>query len=350
MNGADLTAAPPDDDVHRIAAAALDAVAAAGDERSLDAVRARYLGRGDGLLTVQRRRIGSLVDAEGRRQLGQTVNTLVERVEAALEERRRVVAAEAEAASLSAEALDLTWPPPPLDRGHLHPISLVLRDVRRIFGHLGYVTVEGPEVEYDRYNFTLVNMPPGHPSRDTQDTFFIDEARLLRTHTSPVQVRSMIERGAPQRIIVPGKAYRRDYDATHFPVFFQVEGMCIDEDITLGDLKGTLEYFARSIFGSARGTRLRPHHFEFTEPSVELDVVCGQCGGSGCRLCKHSGWLELLGAGMIHPAVLRNGGIDPARHSGFAFGLGVERVAILAYGIDDGRLLYENDLRFLAGR
>jgi phenylalanyl-tRNA synthetase alpha chain len=220
--------------------------------------------------------------------------------------------------------------------------------VRRIFAQLGYIAVAGPEVEYDRYNFTLVNMPPGHHSRDTQDTFFIDDDRLLRTHTSPVQVRSMLIRGAPQRVIVPGKAFRRDYDATHFPMFFQVEGMCIDEGIALSDLKGTLEFFARSTFGVDRAIRLRPHHFEFTEPSVELDVSCAVCGGEGCRLCKGSGWLEVLGAGMIHPSVLRNGGVDPARYSGFAFGMGVERIAMLSYGIEDGRLLYENDIRFVS--
>jgi len=226
-------------------------------------------------------------------------------------------------------------------------VSRVFRDVRRIFAQLGYTAVSGPEVEYDRYNFTLVNMPPGHPSRDTQDTFFVDHDRLLRTHTSPVQVRSMIIRGAPQRVIVPGKAYRRDYDATHFPMFFQVEGMCIDSGIALSDLKGTLEFFARSVFGVDRAIRLRPHHFEFTEPSIELDVSCAVCGGEGCKLCKGSGWLEILGGGMIHPNVLRNGNVDPTRFSGFAFGMGVERIAMLAYGIEDGRLLYDNDVRFV---
>ena len=334
-------------DLHSVAGAALDAVAAAADTRTLEAVRSRYLGRGDGELTSLRRRIGSIADPEAKRAFGQSVNELVGRVEAAIEERRAALDAAARDAAASAEAMDLTWPPPPLRRGHLHPVTIVIRDVRRIFGHLGYISVGGPEVEYDRYNFTLVNMPPGHPSRDTQDTFFIDEARLLRTHTSPVQIRSMLQRGAPQRVIVPGKAYRRDYDATHFPMFFQVEGMCIDEGISLADLKGTLEFYARAVFGPDRPLRLRPHHFEFTEPSVELDVTCGVCGGEGCRLCKHTGWLELLGGGMIHPNVLRNGGIDADRYSGFAFGMGVERLAILAYGIEDGRLLYENDVRFL---
>jgi phenylalanyl-tRNA synthetase alpha chain len=332
-------------DVHALGARAHDEITAAADARTLDGIRARYLGRGDGLLTVVRKGIGAIADADARRAMGQTVNAVVERVTEAIEERRAVLS---DAGGSASDAIDLTWPPPPLRRGHLHPVSRVFRDVRRIFAQLGYIAVAGPEVEYDRYNFTLVNMPPGHHSRDTQDTFFIDDDRLLRTHTSPVQVRSMLIRGAPQRVIVPGKAFRRDYDATHFPMFFQVEGMCIDEGIALSDLKGTLEFFARSTFGVDRATRLRPHHFEFTEPSVELDVSCAVCGGEGCRLCKGSGWLEVLGAGMIHPSVLRNGGVDPARYSGFAFGMGVERIAMLSYGIEDGRLLYENDIRFVS--
>jgi phenylalanyl-tRNA synthetase alpha chain len=332
-------------DVHAVAVAALDEVAAATDSAALDAVRARYLGRGDGLLTVFRKRIGATPDGEARRAMGQVVNALVERVIEAVDERRAALAAVAD--DESGDAIDLTWPPPELRRGHLHPVSRVFRDVRRIFGQLGYIAVDGPEVEYDRYNFTLLNMPPGHHSRDTQDTFFIDDSRLLRTHTSPVQIRSMLARGAPQRVIVPSKAYRRDYDATHFPMFFQVEGMCIDEGIALSDLKGTLEFFARSMFGVDRAIRLRPHHFEFTEPSVELDVSCMGCGGAGCRVCRGSGWLELLGGGMIHPNVLRNGEVDPERYTGFAFGMGGERIAMLAYGIEDGRLLYENDVRFV---
>jgi phenylalanyl-tRNA synthetase alpha chain len=332
-------------DVHSVGARAQDEIAAATDLRTLEDVRSRYLGRGDGLLTVIRRGIGAIADAEAKRAVGQAVNAVIGRVTEALEERR---AALGQAGGGDAEAVDLTWPPPPLRRGHLHPVSRVFRDVRRIFAQLGYVAVGGPEVEYDRYNFTLVNMPPGHHSRDTQDTFFIDDDRLLRTHTSPVQVRSMVIRGAPQRIIVPGKAYRRDYDATHFPMFFQVEGMCIDQGIALSDLKGTLEFFARSTFGVDRAIRLRPHHFEFTEPSIELDVSCAVCGGDGCRLCKGSGWLEVLGGGMVHPNVLRNGGVDPHRYSGFAFGIGVERIAMLSYGIEDGRLLYDNDVRFVS--
>jgi phenylalanyl-tRNA synthetase alpha chain len=338
-----------DRDIHSVAAAALDEIAAASDLAVLGDVRARYLGRGGGLLTLLRKQVGQIADPDGRRQQGKTVNELCSRVSDALDERHQALEADAETLRLAGQALDLTRPAPPLRRGHIHPVTRAMREIRRIFGHLGYLTVEGPEIEYDRYNFTLVNMPPGHPSRDTQDTFFVDSHRVLRTHTSPVQIRSMLALGAPLAVIAPGKAFRRDYDATHFPMFHQVEGLYVDEDVSLSDLKGTLELFARSMFGPDRAIRLRPHHFEFTEPSLEVDVSCMVCGGEGCRTCKRTGWVEMLGAGMVHPTVLRNGGVDPARYSGFAFGLGIERIAQLAYGVDDGRLFYENDLRFIAG-
>ncbi|HEY6380092.1 MAG TPA: phenylalanine--tRNA ligase subunit alpha [Candidatus Dormibacteraeota bacterium] len=323
---------------------------AAPDLAALEAARALHLGRGDGLLTGRLRGIGAIADADRRRVVGQAITAAVagatavhrrcrERLEAAEQERRR-----------EAESLDLTRPAPVLRRGRLHPVTLATREIRRIFAQLGYMAVEGPELEYDRYNFELVNMPPGHPARDTQDTFFIDDDRLLRTHTSPVQIRAMVRYGAPLRVIVPGRTYRRDYDPTHFPMFHQVEGLCIDEDINLGDLKGTLLYFARSMFGRDRAIRVRPHHFPFTEPSIEVDISCMNCGGSGCRTCKHTGWLEILGSGMVHPQVLANGGIDPERYTGFAFGLGIERVAQLAYDVPDGRLFYENDVRFLRPR
>lgn len=342
-----MTIVGDEDDVHTVAARALDEISAAADLADLERARSLYLGRGDGLLTLFRKQLGQVADVEARRQMGQMVNQLCARVSEALDERHHELGAFAEARQLELEALDLTWPPAALRRGHLHPVTKVFREVRRIFNHLGYSVASGPELEYDRYNFTLVNMPPGHPSRDTQDTFFVDEHRLLRTHTSPVQIRSMLQWGAPLRIIVPGKAFRRDYDATHFPMFHQVEGLCIDEGIALSDLKGTLEYFARSLFGTERGIRLRAHHFEFTEPSLEVDVSCMVCGGDGCRTCKGSGWLEILGSGMVHPTVLRNGGIDPDRYTGFAFGVGVERLAQLLYTIEDGRLVYDNDVRYL---
>jgi phenylalanyl-tRNA synthetase alpha chain len=336
------TVAAGERDVHTVAAAALDEVKSSGSAEELEAVRVRYLGR-SGQLTSFLRGIGTLPDPEARRQMGKTVQTLVERVSEALDERR----AQLQHAGERDEPMDLTRPAPPLRRGRAHPVTIAILEIRRIFAQLGYVAVSGPEVEYDRYNFTLVNQPPGHPARDAHDTFYIDDSRLLRTHTSPVQIRSMVQSGAPQRVIVPGKAFRRDYDASHLPMFHQVEGLCIDEGIAVSDLKGTLEYFARSFFGADAQVRWRPHHFPFTEPSLEMELRCVVCGGAGCSLCGHTGWLELLGCGMVHPEVLRNGGIDPDRYSGFAFGLGPERAAMLAYGIPDIRLLYENDVRFL---
>jgi phenylalanyl-tRNA synthetase alpha chain len=335
------------DDLHTLGSHALDEVAAAADLAALEEVRNRYLGRGDGLISARLRGIGQIPDEAARRQVGKTLGELRSRVDEAIDERRRDLERAAEAGRMGAEAIDLTRPAPPLRRGHLHPVTRCGREIRRIFGHLGYSAVGGPEVEYDRYNFELVNMPPGHPSRDVQETFWIDDARLLRTHTTPVQIRSMIEMGAPLRIIVPGKTFRRDYDATHFPMFHQVEGLCVDEGIALSDLKGTLEYFARSMFGPDRAIRLRPHHFAYTEPSLEVDVSCMVCGGSGCPTCRQSGWIEILGSGMVHPNVLRNGGVDADRYSGFAFGMGIERIAQLAYGIEDGRPLFQNDVRFI---
>jgi phenylalanyl-tRNA synthetase alpha chain len=335
------------EDPHTLAARALAETAAAADLSALEEVRNRYLGRGDGLISAQQRGIGRIPDEQARRQLGQTLKELRRRVEEALDERRAALERQARAEREREEALDLTRPAPPLRRGHLHPVTRCAREIRRIFGHLGYTAVEGPEVEYDRYNFELVNMPPGHPSRDVQETFWIDDARLLRTHTSPVQIRSMVAMGAPLRVIVPGKVFRRDWDATHFPMFHQVEGLCVDEGVALSDLKGTLEFFARSMFGTDRAIRLRPHHFAYTEPSLEVDVSCMVCGGRGCHTCRQSGWIEILGSGMVHPDVLRNGGVDPDRYTGFAFGMGIERVAQLAYGIEDGRLLFQNDVRFI---
>jgi phenylalanyl-tRNA synthetase alpha chain len=334
-------------DVHSVAAEALEAIAAAQDLTALDAARARYLGRGDGELTGYRRGLGKIADPDGRRQMGQMVNELVERVTDSADERQRTIEAAARALSLETEGIDLTRPAPALRRGRLNPVTLASIEIRRIFAQLGYDAVEGPEVEYDRYNFTLVNQPPGHPARDSQDTFYIDDSRLLRTHTSPVQIRSMLTHGAPLRVIVPGKTFRRDHDATHLPMFHQVEGLCIDEGIAVSDLKGTLEFFARSFFGPKVALQWRPHHFPFTEPSLELELACVLCGGKGCSLCGQSGWLELLGSGMTHPQVLRNGGIDPGRYTGFAFGMGIERAAMLAWGIPDMRLLYDNDVRFL---
>ncbi len=333
-------------ELHAAAAVALRAITGAASLSEIEQARATHLGRGDGLLSGFLRRVKDQPAAR-RKPFAELTQRLVRDAEEALAARREALRAEEAERRLSAEALDLTAPAPPLPRGRLHPVTLVTREIRRIFEALGYIAIDGPEVEYDRYNFELVNMPPGHPSRDVQETFWIDDARLLRTHTTPVQIRSMIERGAPLRIIVPGKTFRRDYDATHFPMFHQVEGLCVDEGIALSDLKGTLEYFARSMFGPDRAIRLRPHHFAYTEPSLEVDVSCMVCEGKGCATCRQSGWIEILGSGMVHPNVLRNGGVDAERYSGFAFGMGIERIAQLAYGIEDGRLLFQNDVRFI---
>lgn len=350
MSSTTLERGDPGEGLEGLVEDALSAFESATDLRALETARALHLGRGDGLLSGRLRQIGGITDARRRRAIGQAVTAAVARATEAHRRRREVLEAAEQARRKDVEAIDLTRPAPPLRRGRLHPVTLATREIRRIFAQLGYMAVEGPELEYDRYNFELVNMPPGHPARDTQDTFFIDDYRLLRTHTSPVQIRAMVKYGAPLRVIVPGRTYRRDYDATHFPMFHQVEGLCIDEDINLGDLKGTLLYFARSMFGRERAIRVRPHHFPFTEPSLEVDISCMNCAGAGCRMCKDTGWLEILGSGMVHPQVLRNGGIDPERYTGFAFGLGIERVAQLAYDVPDGRLFYENDVRFLRPR
>ena len=333
-------------ELHAAAAVALRAITGAASLSEIEQARATHLGRGDGLLSGFLRRVKDQPAAR-RKPFAELTQRLVRDAEEALAARREALRAEEAERRLSAEALDLTAPAPPLPRGRLHPVTLVTREIRRIFEALGYIAIDGPEVEYDRYNFELVNMPEGHPARDTQGTFFVDGARVLRTQTSPVQVRAMVSRGAPLRVIVPGTTFRPDHDATHFPMFHQCEGLCVDEGVSLGDLKGTLLHFARSMFGPDRSIRLRPHHFPFTEPSLEVDVSCMTCGGAGCRTCRQSGWIEILGCGMVHPQVLRNGGVDPERFSGFAFGMGIERIAQLRYGIDDGRILYENDVRTL---
>ncbi|MEG1179503.1 MAG: phenylalanine--tRNA ligase subunit alpha, partial [Oscillospiraceae bacterium] len=250
--------------------------------------------------------------------------------------------------SLQAEKLDITLPSTRHKCGHKHPLSIVLDEVKEIFLGMGFNFATGPEVEWDYYNFEALNLPPDHPARDTQDTFYITEKMLLRTQTSPVQIRVMETQQPPIRIIAPGRVYRSDaVDATHSPLFHQIEGLVVDKGITMGDLKGNLEAFAKRLYGNDTKIRLRPHHFPFTEPSCEIDVSCFRCGGKGCALCKGEGWVEILGGGMVHPKVLKNGGIDPDIYSGFAFGVGLERITMFRFNIDDMRLLYENDIRFL---
>ena len=316
------------------------------DGADLEQIRIQYLGK-KGELTAVLRGMGAL-SAEERPVIGQVANDVRAAIEAALK-----VKAEAQQNAelekrLISEKIDVTMPANTPAPGKLHPLIQVQRTIEDIFIGMGFSIAEGPEVEYDYYNFQALNIPENHPARDTQDTFYITENILLRSQTSPVQVRTMEHQKPPIRIISPGRVYRSDaVDATHSPLFHQIEGLVVDKGITMGDLKGMLETFAKTLFGNNTKLRFRPHHFPFTEPSAEVDVSCFVCGGEGCRVCKNEGWIEILGAGMVHPFVLSNCGIDPNEYSGFAFGMGVERIAMKYYGIDDMRLLYENDTRFL---
>ena len=321
--------------------------ALAAPDADLEALRIRYLGK-KGELTAVLRGMGKL-SAEERPVIGQIANEVREAIENELTVRAQEQKTAALAARLAAEKLDVTVPGTAPEIGHIHPLDRVQRYMEEIFIGMGFDIVEVPEVEYDYYNFQALNIPPDHPARDTQDTFYITDNILLRSQTSPVQARTMEKRKPPIRIISPGRVYRSDaMDATHSPLFHQMEGLVVDKNVTMGDLKGTLEMFAKKMFGEETKVRFRPHHFPFTEPSAEVDVSCFACGGKGCRLCKGEGWIEILGAGMVHPNVLRMCGIDPDEYSGFAFGMGVERVTMLKYHIDDIRHLYENDVRFLS--
>ena len=311
----------------------------------IEALRVRYLGK-KGELTDVLRGMGKL-SAEERPLIGQLANEVRADIEASIEERRRQMQDRLLELKLNKEKIDVTLPAEG-EMGHIHPLTMTQRELEDIFIGLGFTIVEGPEVELDYYNFQALNIPENHPARDTQDTFYITDNILLRSQTSPVQVRTMEKQKPPIRIISPGRVYRSDaVDATHSPLFHQLEGLVVDKGISMGDLKGVLELFAKQTFGEETRIRFRPHHFPFTEPSAEVDVSCFACGGKGCRICKGEGWIEILGAGMVHPNVLRNCGIDPDVYSGFAFGFGIERIAMLKYHIDDMRLLYENDTRFL---
>ena len=321
-------------------------LAAACDEAALEEARVRYLGK-KGELTAVLRGMGKLTPEE-RPAVGQLANEVREAIEGLIAERKNALQAASLEKKLKEEKIDVTAPGKKIAVGERHPLAKVEEELCTIFTSMGFDIVEGPEVEYDHYNFEKLNIPKEHPARDTQDTFYITENILLRSQTSPVQVRTMEVQKPPIRIISPGRVYRSDaVDATHSPVFHQLEGLVVDKGITMGDLKGMLEYFAKQLFGADTKLRLRPHHFPFTEPSAEVDVSCFVCGGKGCRVCKGEGWIEILGAGMVHPNVLRGCGIDPEVYSGFAFGLGIERIVMRKYNMDDMRLLYENDLRFL---
>lgn len=321
-------------------------LAEANNAAELENLRLKYLGK-KGELTSVLRGMGSL-SPEERPVIGQLANEVRSSIEGKLEEAFKSVNDKELESRLNKEAIDVTIPGKRPVLGKKHPLSIVLDEIKDVFTSMGYEIAEGPEVELDYYNFEALNIPKGHPSRDTQDTFYINDNILLRTQTSPVQIRVMENKKPPIKIICPGRVYRSDaVDATHSPIFHQVEGLVVDRGVTMGDLIGTLQLFARSLFGEGTDIRLRPHHFPFTEPSAEVDASCWSCAGKGCRVCKNEGWIEILGAGMVHPKVLEVCGIDSKVYSGFAFGLGVERTAMGRFNIDDMRLLYENDMRFL---
>ena len=317
------------------------------DMPGLEKIKVKFLGK-KGELTSVLRGMGQL-SSEERPVVGKVANEVRDSIQEFLDEKITALKQKDTANKLKEEKLDISLPGYKVGLGSIHPISLVLNEIKEIFNGLGYSVAEGPEVESDYYNFEALNLPKDHPARDMQDSFYITSEVLLRTHTSPVQVRVMEEVAPkiPVRIIAPGKVYRRDDDATHSPMFHQVEGLLIDREVTLGDLKGTLLAFAKAMFGERVEIRLRPSYFPFTEPSAEVDISCVMCDGSGCRVCSGSGWLEILGSGMVHPRVLEMSGYDPEEVKGFAFGMGVERIAMLKYGINDLRLFFDNDIRFL---
>ena len=332
--------------LERIKSEALARIEASDALEKLNDIRVAYLGKKGELTSV----LKSMKDVapEDRPKIGQMVNEAREQIESKLEETRGLLARKAREEQMKKEVLDVTLPAKKANTGHKHPNTIALLEVESIFVGMGYEVVEGPEVEYDMYNFEKLNIPKGHPARDEQDTFYINENILLRSQTSPVQARVMEKQKPPIRMIATGRVFRSDeVDATHSPSFHQIEGLVIDKHITFADLKGTLAEFARELFGEDTKVKFRPHHFPFTEPSAEVDVSCFKCGGKGCRFCKGSGWIEILGCGMVHPHVLEMCGIDPNEYTGFAFGVGLERIALLKYEIDDMRLLYENDIRFL---
>ena len=327
--------------IDEIRAEALAAVEAAGDPESLDALAVKYLGR-KGAVTLFLRQIAELPAAE-RPAAGQKANAVKEEIAAAIETARTRLAGE----TACSDRIDVSLPGRPVDRGTLHPVTRITLEICSIFEKMGFAVVEGPEIESDYYNFEALNIPPHHPARDMQDTFYISENTVLRTHTSPTQPRVMEKQQPPVRIIAPGKVYRCDSDITHTPMFHQVEGLMVDRDVSFGDLKGTLTAFIHRMFDPETTLRFRPSYFPFTEPSAEVDIRCVACKGAGCRICSHTGWLEILGAGMVHPAVFENIGYDTSRYTGFAFGMGVERIAMLKYNINDTRLFFENNIRFL---
>jgi phenylalanyl-tRNA synthetase alpha chain len=337
-------AVPTPDELERLAGEAESAIGAAPDRAAWEILRVHWAGARQGRLRALQALIPRAAD---KRAFGQAFNRLKSRVESALEARSAELERVEAASALRAARVDVTLPGRRPATGSLHPVTRVTREIEEIFRGLGYSVAEGPEVEEDRFNFGLLNFPDDHPARDAQDTLFLTDGRLLRTHTSPVQIRTMLARRPPIRVICPGRVFRNDNDLRHSPMFHQVEGLCVAEGITVGDLKGTLEAFLSRLFSPETRVRLRPSYFPFTEPSCEVDISCQLCGGTGCPTCSGTGWMEILGAGMVDPRVLDNCGIDPDRYSGFAFGMGLDRVAMNKWGIPNIRTLFENDERLL---
>ena len=324
---------------------ALDSIAGATELEVLEAARVKYLGR-KGALTEILRGLGS-VSAEERPAMGQAANVVKDAIGAAIDDRKAMLSSAAESARESSEAVDLTLPGRQPRRGHIHMVNQVTEEIVEIFAALGFQVATGPDIETEYYNFDALNTPADHPARDSHDTFFVKPGVVLRTHTSPVQMRVMEQVKPPVAVLAPGRVYRVDYDASHSPMFNQIEGLLVDEGVTFADLKGTLMHFIHEMFGKDTKVRFRPHFFPFTEPSAEVDISCTICKGSGCRLCKHSGWLEALGCGMVHPKVFEYAGYDYEKYSGFAFGLGMDRIAMLRHAVPSINHLFDNDLRFL---
>jgi phenylalanyl-tRNA synthetase alpha chain len=333
--------------IEQLKSEALSAVASGDSTAALEEVRVRYLGR-SAELTEIKKSIGTL-SPEERKEVGRCSNLASREIEAALDSRTGEVSAREREARLRAEAVDVTLPGVPVGKGHLHPSRRIIDEAVDFFVGLGYRVAEGPEVETDYYNFTALGIPPGHPARTMQDTFFVDDGLVLRTQTSPMQIRTMLGQDPPVYVVCPGRTYRRDSDPTHTPMFHQIEGLAVDRGLTLAHLKGTLAAMARHVFGEDVEVRLRPSYFQFTEPSVEMDVSCFVCGGTdqGCKVCKGAGWLEMLGAGMVDPGVLEEVGYDSEEYTGYAFGMGPDRMAMVKYDVPDLRLFFEGDLRFL---
>ncbi|MGI6248518.1 MAG: phenylalanine--tRNA ligase subunit alpha [Acutalibacteraceae bacterium] len=335
------------DQLEKIRNDAIELLKSVGTQAELETARIKFLGK-KGELTAVLKQMGRL-SPEERPVMGQIANEVRGEIEEVILQATQKLKQAELTERMSSEAIDVTLPGIRPHLGHKHPLSIVLDEVKEIFLGMGFQIATGPEVEWDYYNFEALNIPENHPARDTQDTFYITDKMLLRTQTSPVQIRVMEKQSPPIRIIAPGRVFRSDaVDATHSPLFHQIEGLVVDKGITMGHLKGCLDAFAKRLYGENTKIRLRPHHFPFTEPSCEIDVSCFRCSGAGCPMCKNEGWIEILGGGMVHPKVLKTGGIDPEVYSGFAFGVGLERIVMFRFNIDDLRLFYENDLRFLS--